>query len=78
MRNNRLIVTFNESLRADIRNGEKQSLRVKKLCRAQEIVAHMNPDIVQEAIHQDANGKQTVIVEKPTSLFWFPSHRLMV
>ncbi len=64
MKNNRLHITFNESLRCDINEGYKESYRVKRLERAKEIIGHMNPEIVQRAMFKDSEGTETDVTPK--------------
>lgn len=58
MKNNRLRITFNESLRSDINDGYKESYRVKKFSRAQDIIGRMDKSIIKGAVFKNDEGTE--------------------
>lgn len=62
-RHNRLLITYNESLRCpNIIDDYKESFRVKKFTRASEIVGQRAPGLVKKASWIDAGGMEHHLV----------------
>ena len=60
-KHNRLIVTLNESLRAKIIQGSKESFRVNTIDRAKEITKRYANGVVKSSVFTDSYGKHHTI-----------------